>query len=138
MRVTQRHGRYKGEDRLYWTYRCVGCQSYRSLVSAQNQPPSYGMPRILAGSNNIRGVLKQEQKPFSLKRPGQEEVPSAEAPAEKSKESGFVIYIPRALSPEDVKIVRLAFFKILTDQYDEERDLPALKQLRAQHSNLSS
>ncbi|KHJ89340.1 PX domain protein [Oesophagostomum dentatum] len=127
MRITQRHSKYKGEPRSYWTYRCLGCQSYRSLTSAQNQAPSYGLPKIVL--YNSRNEWKQEQKPLTLKRAAPEEAPPQEQPA-APQESGFVIYIPRALTPEEIKIVRLAFFKILTNQYDEERDLPALRQLR--------
>ncbi|EYC45951.1 hypothetical protein Y032_0413g997 [Ancylostoma ceylanicum] len=128
MRVTQRHGKYKGESRSYWTYRCLGCQSYRSLTSAQNHAPSYGLPRVVTLTSNRREA-KPEFKPLALKRPSLEPIQPSTAPP-GSQGGGSIIYIPRALTPEQVKIVRLAFFKILTNQYDEERDLPALRQLR--------
>ncbi|ETN78746.1 hypothetical protein NECAME_10185 [Necator americanus] len=83
---------------------------------------------------NNRKELKTDIKPLAVKRRPSELTPTSKPPTHPQTEGGYVIYIPRALTPEQVKVVRLAFFKILTDQYDEERDLPMLRQLQTSDS----
>nr|CDJ91371.1 Phox domain containing protein [Haemonchus contortus] len=114
MKITLRHGKYKGETRSYWAYRCQGCQSYRSLITIQN-PTTTASPT----SSRIMPVpLKRDSKsdisPIAEKR----FAPSSSMPSAQ-KPCGCLVFIPKQLTEAEILLVRETFFKIVTNQYVE-------------------
>lgn len=123
MKITQRQGKFKGELRSYWAYRCYGCQSFRSLVRTDNSPrPPFRHSKLRCLTNsimaplNMKRELKSEQNQLPAKRPTQ--APSVPDAAE----GGCLVFIPRVLSPTQVLALREAFFQIVTDRYHEQEN----------------
>ncbi|WKY09680.1 hypothetical protein Q1695_002214 [Nippostrongylus brasiliensis] len=118
MKITLRHGKYRGEMRPYWTYRCQGCQSYRSLMAFQNQS---------ALNSSKLALAKRESKP---QVPVMNNRYSPIARSQQSRKScGFLIFIPKQLSEEEVMILSVrgknkkevveSLWKRLTQSADE-------------------
>ncbi|VDO69370.1 unnamed protein product [Heligmosomoides polygyrus] len=129
MRITLRNGKYRGEMRSYWTYRCQGCQSYRSLVALQSPPPvtSANSSRMVAltmrrESKMDVAPMQEQQKQFALPPP----LPPPPVPPSTQKPGGLLVFIPVQLSEAEVATIRETFFKIVTNQYVEPENGVAL------------
>ncbi|KJH53648.1 PX domain protein [Dictyocaulus viviparus] len=97
MKITLRQGKFKGETRSYWAYRCQGCQSFRSLAGTQSSQAAQ-----LSQSRTISLKVKRESKP-ELKHITMKQQQSTQSSSVDSiQEGGCLVFIPKPLNPAEI------------------------------------